>query len=64
MLGSEWSPDLAQHTEESHMWQVKTFKTRESMTRFLDKNAHRIQWHEIFVNNAYGIQYRKLRRVY
>lgn len=46
------------------MWQTKVFKTKEAMQKFLDKNGHKIQWQEIFVNNAYGIMYRKLRRVY
>ena len=43
------------------MWEVKVFKTREAMIRFIERNEHRIQWHEIFVNNAYAVQYRKLR---
>lgn len=41
------------------MWQVKTFKTKQAMQKFIAK--HKIQWHEIFVNNAYGIEYRPLR---
>lgn len=43
------------------MWTIKTFKTLDAMRQFIDRNGHRIQWHEIFVNNAYGIEYRKLR---
>jgi hypothetical protein len=46
------------------MWQVKTFKTREAMKAWLDRNSHKIQWVEVFVNNAYGVEYRKLRRIY
>lgn len=45
------------------MWQVKTFKTREAMLTYLDRNAHRIEYREVFVNNAYGITYRKLRLI-
>lgn len=46
------------------MWITKTFKTKEAMTKFIAKHGHKIQWEEIFVNNAYGIIYRKLHRVY
>lgn len=45
------------------MWQTKKFKTREAMNRWLRKFESRIQWEEIFVNNAYGLTYRKLRRI-
>lgn len=43
------------------MWNTKTFKTKEAMTEWLNRNDNRIQWVEIFVNNAYGVEYRKLR---
>lgn len=46
------------------MWIVKTFKTRKAMKRFLARHEGRIQWVEIFINNGYGIEYRKLRRIY
>ena len=46
------------------MWTIKTFKTRKSMNSFLAKNAGKIQWVEIFINNGFGIEYRRLRRVY
>lgn len=46
------------------MWSIKTFKTEAEMDAFLDKWDGRIQWQYIYVNNAYGIQWRKLRRVY
>lgn len=46
------------------MWKVKTFKTKQAMEKFLAKHEGKIQWVEIFINNAYGIEYRKLRRVY
>jgi hypothetical protein len=45
------------------MWTTKTFKTREAMTRWLAKREGRIQWQEIFVNNAYGLEWRPLRWV-
>ena len=43
------------------MWQIKVFRTREKMEEFLNRHSGDIQYHEIFVNNAYGIEYRKLR---
>jgi hypothetical protein len=46
------------------MWIYKQFKTKEAMNKFTVKNAGKIQWHEIFVNNAYAIEYRKLILVY
>jgi glutaredoxin 2 len=46
------------------MWITKEFKTKEAMQKFIDKNENRIQWVEIFINNSYGIEYRKLRFVY
>lgn len=46
------------------MWNTKVFKTKESMTKWLAANDHKVQWNEIYINNAYGIEYRKLRVVY
>jgi hypothetical protein len=48
---------------ESDMWQTKTFKTKEEMQAWLEKREGRIQYQEIFVNNAYGVQWRPLRIV-
>jgi hypothetical protein len=46
------------------MWILKTFKTKENMNKFIEKNNHKIQWVEVFINNAYAIEYRKLIKVY
>lgn len=46
------------------MWILKTFKTREKMNNFINKNKNKIQYNEIFVNNAYCIEYRKLRKIF
>ena len=46
------------------MWTIRTFKTKESMLKFIVKYAGRIQFNEIFINNMWGIEYRMLRRVY
>ena len=44
------------------MWTIKTFKTKEQMTTFL--NSHQIQWQEVFINNVpYAIEYRLLKEV-
>lgn len=45
------------------MWRTKTFKSREAMCWWLGQFGSRIQWHEIFVNNAYGLEYRWLRSI-
>lgn len=45
------------------MWHIKTFKTQNAMKRFITKYRHCIQWQEVFINNAYGIEYRRLRRI-
>lgn len=45
------------------MWVNKIFKTQARMDAWLDRNRHCIQYEVIFVNNAYGITYRKLVKV-
>lgn len=46
------------------MWQTKTFKTKEAMQKFIAKNIGKIQYQEVFINNGYAIDWRKLNRVY
>ena len=46
------------------MWIIKTFKTKEKMHNFIDRNKGKIQFTEVFINNRYGIEYRKLRKIY
>jgi hypothetical protein len=43
------------------MWNTKIFKSKDTMQQWLARNDSKIQWVEIFVNNAYGVEYRKLR---
>jgi hypothetical protein len=45
------------------MWQIKTFKTRDQMLRWIARNGSNAQWNEIFVNNAFGVEYRRLRKI-
>lgn len=55
------------------MWYTKLWKfkdeasmviARAKMEAWLERNRSRIQYEEIFVDNAYGIQYRRLLWVY
>lgn len=45
------------------MWEIKTFKTRQDLLDFVGKNYGKIQYQEIFINNGYAIEYRKLRAI-
>jgi hypothetical protein len=42
------------------VWKIRTFKTRAAMMATIAKGG--IQWQEVFINNGYAIEYRKLRR--
>ena len=44
------------------MWKIKTFKTKEQMTAFV--NRHQIQWQEVFINNVpYAIEYKEIKKL-
>jgi hypothetical protein len=43
------------------MWNTKIFKSKDAMTEWLVRNDSKVQWVEIFVNNSYGIEYKKRR---
>lgn len=52
------------------MWKDKIFKfktmagaksAKAKLDAWLERNEGLIQWEQIFVNNAYGVTYRKLR---
>ena len=43
------------------MWQIKTFKTRKAMLRWVSRNESRIQWEQVYINNGYAVEYRKLK---
>ena len=45
------------------MWEIKTFKTKEQMDDFINKNKNKMQYNEVFINNAYGIEYRRLKKI-
>lgn len=44
-----------------HYWKIKEFTTKQKMENWLEKNESKIQHIQIFVNNGYCIEYRKLR---
>jgi hypothetical protein len=43
------------------MWSTIEFKTKKSMEEFIKSNKSKYQMDEIFVNNKYCLEYRKLR---
>jgi hypothetical protein len=45
-------------------WKIKTFKTFQEMQNFVNKNIDKIQYNQIFLNNEYGIEYKKLLKIY
>jgi len=46
------------------MWILRTFRTKNAMTKFINLHAKNIQWVEVFINNGYAIEYRKLLKIY
>ena len=46
------------------MWKFKIFRKRSTMNTWIEKHGKSNQWVEVFVNNAYCIEYRLLRKVY
>ena len=45
------------------MWEVRTFKTKEQLHNFIKRNKNKIQYDIIFVNNGFGIEYKKLIKI-
>lgn len=46
------------------MWITKEFKSLAAMKAWLEIHGDSIQWTELFINNGYALEYRKLRVVY
>lgn len=46
------------------MWELKTFKTQAAQNNWIAKNEHKYQIVVIYLNNEYGVEYRKLRKLY
>lgn len=45
------------------MWQIKKFKTQQAMAEWLAKRDGKIQFVEVFVENGWAVEWRKLRRI-
>lgn len=45
------------------MWQTITFETIDKANKWLDKNESKYQIEQIFINNGYGFEYRKLIKI-
>jgi hypothetical protein len=43
------------------MWIIKTFISEAKMEEWIRKNKSKYQIEEVFVNNGYAVEYRKLR---
>jgi hypothetical protein len=48
------------------MWKIKTWNLNETeaMNAWIEKHKSTMQINTIFVNNAYGVEYRPLRKIY
>lgn len=46
------------------MWETKIFQTQQQLNDFIQKIKSNYQYEIIFVNNGYGIEYKKLKEVY
>ena len=45
------------------MWETITFQTIEQANKWLEKNESTNQIEQIFINNGYGFEYRKLKQI-
>ena len=45
------------------MWICKRFDTRQELEKFIKEHENDIQYTEILVNNGYGVEYRKLKKI-
>lgn len=46
-----------------YMWQTKVFSSQESMDKWIEENKGLIEVEEVFVDNAYSIDFRFLKIV-
>lgn len=43
-------------------WQIKTFRSRETFDKFIEKNERKIQWHTVFISNVpYAIEWKDMK---
>jgi len=45
------------------MWKIKIFKSKELCQKWCDSNRKKYQITQIFVNNGYGVEYKKLKNL-
>jgi hypothetical protein len=45
------------------MWKTKEFKTIESRNNWIRNHKHLYQIEIVFINNGYGVEYKKLRTI-
>jgi hypothetical protein len=45
------------------MYQIKEFKTQDQLNKWIAANDGKTQWQEVFVNNAYAVEYKALRQL-
>lgn len=46
------------------MWKTRLFKTNDAMQQWISANGHKMQYQIIYINNAYGLEFKPLLRVY
>lgn len=46
------------------MWQIKLFNDRDKMVKWVKRNYGKYQMVEVFVNNAWAVEYKPLVWVY
>lgn len=45
------------------MWMTKTFRTEQLRKKWIERNKNKYRIDIIFVNNGYGIEYKKLVKI-
>ena len=46
------------------MWNIKRFTEFSSMLDWMRANEYRYQMHEVFLNNCFAVEYKRIRRAY
>ena len=46
------------------MWKIKQFKTQAELSRWVQRNYGKYQFVDVFIDNAYCVEYRPLRKIY
>jgi hypothetical protein len=51
---------LEESKEGTRMWEIKKFKTAKARDKWIERHGSNYQFQEVFVNNAYALDVRKL----